>query len=159
VIVGDEIPGKAKITEIQAYKVIFVNLTNNRNEYVDLPEESTPFNPTLVNTSAPNTAKAGVNKLSSTRIVISRAHLDEVLKKLDDTLSKARVVPNPGGGFRIFQIINGSIYQELGLQNNDILAGVNGEPIDASKAFGMLNELNDTKHVELTVKRGGQDIT
>jgi general secretion pathway protein C len=60
-------------------------------------------------------------------------------------------------GYKLFQIVPGSIYDKLGLQNGDIIQGLNGSPInDPGKAFEMLSELKTSSHLELQVKKDGK---
>ena len=66
----------------------------------------------------------------------------------------------PKDGFRCFQIVPGSIYDRLGLKNNDVVCGINGEKIDnPGKAFELFNTLQTQKHFELCVRRGGRETT
>ncbi|MBI2711865.1 MAG: PDZ domain-containing protein [Bdellovibrio sp.] len=63
-------------------------------------------------------------------------------------------------GYKLFQIVPGSIYEKLGLVNGDVIAGVNGSPItDPGKAFEMISELKTSSHLELQVKRDGKPQT
>ena len=60
-------------------------------------------------------------------------------------------------GYKLFQIVPGSIYDKLGLQNGDTLCGLNGQSInDPGKAFELLGELKTASHLELCVKRDGR---
>jgi general secretion pathway protein C len=60
-------------------------------------------------------------------------------------------------GYKLFQIVPGSIYDKLGLQNGDVIAGLNGQAInDPGKAFEMLSELKTSSHLELQIKRDGR---
>ena len=43
--------------------------------------------------------------------------------------TQVRIVPVPGG-FKVFGVVAGSIYEKLGVQNGDVLRKVNGRPVD-----------------------------
>ena len=159
--ITDEIPGKLRITKIEPYKVTFLNLSNRRMEFIDIPQDAQFSNPIVrpVSSAAP---KGGIDQLSGTRFLVSRREVDSSLSNLNKILTEARAVPNfengVAKGYKLFQIVPGSIYEKLGLQNGDVIHGVNGEPmVDPGKAFTMLSELKNTNHLELTINRNGKD--
>jgi general secretion pathway protein C len=63
-------------------------------------------------------------------------------------------------GFRVFPGRMREIFNELGLRPGDIVTAVNGQALD-SPAAGMrlLNELEGVSEVELTVRRGDEEIS
>jgi general secretion pathway protein C len=159
--VEDEIPQKAKITKIEAHRVIFVNTASGRREFVELPEDVQSNAPKV--TVGAKSAAPGIEKLSSTQFNIDRKEVDKALSDLNNILTQARAVPNiengQPAGYKLFQIVPGSIYDKLGLQNGDVIAGLNGAPInDPGKAFEMLSELKTAPHLDLTIKRDGRSM-
>jgi general secretion pathway protein C len=163
--VDDEIPAKAKIVSIEAKKVVFVNIATGRREFVDIPEDPNAVAPKMVINARPSAAKGpGIEKLSATQFNISRNEVDKTLSDLNNVLTQARAVPNfengAPAGYKLFQIVPGSIYDKLGLQNGDVIAGLNGNAInDPGKAFEMLSELKTQNHLELQVKKDGRTQT
>ena len=160
--IQDEIPGKAKILQIEPNKVIFLNMTSRRREFIDIPEGDQPrvgFN-VPVRTS-PSSGAVGIERASPTQFNIARSEVDRALSDLNNILTQARAVPNfengAPAGYKLFQIVPGSIYDKLGLQNGDVIAGLNGSPVnDPGKAFEMLTELKTANHLELQIKRDGK---
>lgn len=161
--IDDEIPSKARILSIQSRKVIFINVASGRREFVELPEDPVTSNPRV--SFAPKGGGggkgAGIERTSPNNFAVSRSEIDKQLGDLNNVLTQARCVPNfengMPSGFKCFQIVPGSIYDKLGLQNGDVLVGVDGDPInDPAKAFELLNKLKTTNHVELTIKRDGK---
>ena len=82
---------------------------------------------------------------------------------LSSVLMQARAVPNRDpntgeiNGFRILDMQDGSIFQQLGLQRMDVLKGVNGEAIDSvQKAMELYNTLKNGSQIKLSVERGGK---
>jgi general secretion pathway protein C len=159
----DEIPSKAKILKIEPRKVIFINIATGRKEFVDLPEDGTvqPVrNNPRITLGAPK-AGGGIEKVADNQFNVSRSEVDNALKDLNKVLTEARAVPNfengVANGYKLFQIVPGSIYDKLGLQNGDVIQGLNGSPInDPGKAFEMLSELKTSSHLELQVKKDGK---
>jgi type II secretion system protein C len=153
--VDEEIPKKAKITKIEARKVIFLNMAAGRLEYVELPEDPTGATPTV--TLAANKGPA-IEKVGANQFSIPKAELDKTLADFNNVLTQARAVPyfenGVPAGYRFFQITPGSVYDKLGLKNGDVVAGINGQPLtDPSKAFEFLNSLKEgASHMELQLK-------
>lgn len=164
--VKDEIPSKASILKVEPRRVTFVNLSNNRREYVELPEDLVTSNPRITlggPAKGSGGGGAGIEKVSSTQFNVSRQEVDKTLADLNNVLTQARAVPNfengVPSGYKLFQIVPGSIYDKLGLQNGDVIAGLNGQTInDPGKAFELLNQLRESSHLDLQIKRDGRTM-
>jgi general secretion pathway protein C len=155
--IDEEIPGKAKIVKIEPTRVIFVNTTANRREFVDLPEDAVIKN---MNTST-TAAAPGIEQVAANQFNIDRKEVDKALSDLNNILTQARAVPNfengVAAGYKLFQIVPHSIYDQLGLKNGDVIAGIDGQPVtDPGKAFELLNSLKTRANLELQVKRDGK---
>ncbi len=164
--VQDELAAKLRVLAIYPRQMIFLNLSNSRREYVELPEEAVT-NP-KISVGGPKPGPAGpatsIEKVSSTQFNVPRAEVDRALADLNAVLTQARAVPNfengLPAGYKLFQIVPGSIYDKLGLKNGDTLTGLNGAAInDPGKAFEMLAELKTSSRLELNVKRDGKAST
>jgi general secretion pathway protein C len=162
--VDDELPGKIKVLEIQPYKVIFRNVASGRKEFIDMPEEGNGTRITVGSLSSRKPPSDGIEQTAPNQFNIPRAELDKYLSNINDVLTQARAIPHfengQPAGYKLIQIVKGSVYEKLGLQNGDILCGVNGENInDPSRAFELLNQLKTASSLELCVKRGGRQTT
>jgi general secretion pathway protein C len=155
----DEIPTKIRILKVEPTRVVFQNLQNNHAEFIELPEDA------AINTKIEiKSSKAGISQASETQFNLDRHVVDNAMKDLNNILTQARAVPNfengLPAGYRLFQIVPGSIYAQLGLKDGDVINGVNGSPInDPGKAFEMLSDLKTANHLELQVKRDGRVAT
>jgi len=161
----DEIPDKAKILKVEARRVVFVNKATNRREFVELPEDNVGqiTNPRLT-PGRMSGVGGGIEKVAATQFNVSRTEVDRALADFNNILTQARAVPNfengAPAGYKLFQIVPGSIYDKLGLQNGDVIAGLNGESInDPAKAFELLSNLKTSNHLELQVKKDGRQMT
>ena len=90
---------------------------------------------------------------------ISSAEVDQQLNDFSKLLNQARVEPSFVNGehigYKIRAIDKGSLYEQLGLKNNDIIQQINGEKIDSpEKAFGLLKMLRNEREISLKIKRG-----
>jgi general secretion pathway protein C len=162
VMAGDEIPGKLRVLTVEVRKVTFINLISNKKEFIDMPEDTTLPKPIMQTTASP-TPGSKIKQVSPTRFSLERSEVDGLKNNLNQILTQARAVPvfenGAPAGFKLFQIVPGSIFEKLGLHNEDVLVGVNGEPVDAAKAFNMLSQLSEINYLELNVKRGGKLMT
>lgn len=162
--VDDEIPDKVKILKIEAMRVTFLNKNTGRREFIELPEDTQGM---IKQTSPIHVSKplgGGVEKVSPTQFSVSKSAVDRSLADFNNVLTQARAVPNTENGvpagFKLFQIVPGSIYEQLGLKNGDVITGLNGQPMnDLGKAVEMLEELKKSPHLELQVKKDGKPLT
>ncbi len=112
--------------------------------------------------SAP--AAGGVRKVSEGRFMVDQKAVAESTENLNQILTQARALPyNEGGkiaGFRITEIVPGSIYERIGLQNGDVIQRINTTDVDdPGKFFQMYQGLKDEKSISIDVMRGGQRQT
>lgn len=162
--VDDEIPDKLRVVSVEATKVIFINSQNGRREYVDLPEEiaNTPLTvATPVKKSAKTSGGGGIEQVSGTQFNLPRDEINKALGDWNKVLTEARAIPNMENGvqngYKLIQIVQGSVYDKLGLKNGDVLCGVNGEPInDPGRAMELITLLKTSSRIEMCVKRDGR---
>jgi len=158
--VGDPITNSTFVESISDVRVVFRNEDTQRLEYVELPQDQI----LATRRAAPSKpSKDGIQKTSENRYTLDRKAIDTALgEDFNKILTEARCVPELEGGrpagFRCFQIVPGSIYEKLGLQDNDVICGINGEALnDPSKAFSALAALKDagTRSMNICIKRNG----
>lgn len=107
----------------------------------------------------------GVQAVSENQFQIDRAFFDSQLSNLNDLVTKARMVPNytpdrKVDGFRIFQIVPGSIFQMLGLHNGDVIQQVNGSSMDdPTKGLELFQAIKNQSHFTIDLKRMSKSIT
>lgn len=153
--IEEEIPSKAKILKIEPRRVIFVNTQSGRREFIDLPEE--PTNNTRISVGSANKGP-GIEQVGGNQFSIARTEVDKALGDFNKVLTEARAVPNfengVPNGYKLFQIVPGSIYDKLGFHNGDTIVGVDGQPMnDPAKAFELLGKLKEgASHMEIAVK-------
>ena len=94
---------------------------------------------------------------------INSAEIDHHLNNFSRLLNQARVVPYSKGGqnigYKIKAIDKGSLYEKLGLKNNDIIQEINGEAIDSpEKAFKLLKMLRNEREIGLSILRKNTSV-
>lgn len=152
---GEAIQG-AMISKIERFRVILEN--NGRLEFVELKTQS-KLN--MAPQRVIESSNQGLEEISDNRFAIPKAMIDDVMGRFDQVLTQARMVPNltpenKTDGYRVFQIKPDSIYEKLGLQNNDIISRVNGTYLDSfEKATSLLTALRNEKTISLDIVRDG----
>ncbi len=162
VVAEEEVEGMAKIRDIQRYKVIFRNLRNRKLEYIEIKEE----NKIQMGVAQSQTPQQ-FGQVDKTNFSFKRADINKYLENLPRVLQDAKAVPYvaPGSGgeisgFKLVAIKAGSIYEKLGLKRNDIIKGVNGEPVDSpQKGMELYQALKSAENIQLEVERGGSPTT
>jgi general secretion pathway protein C len=82
------------------------------------------------------------------------------LSDLNKIMAQARVVPNMDGGkisgYTVFNIVPGSLYTKLGVQNNDVVERVNGVEIKSPDAlYQLFQQIRNQKKIVLDLRRSG----
>jgi len=92
---------------------------------------------------------------------MNRNRIQKQLQDFPALLSQARVVPHISNGkpagFTISDIVPGSLYQQAGLLNGDIILSVNGKRITGVRqAMSMYQTLQSAAAIDLELVRAGQ---
>lgn len=113
--------------------------------------------------SAANT-ESKVRKIGDDRFMIGRDEVNHQLENLSTLFTQMRAVPSMKDGntqgFRVFAIRRGSLFQQLGLRNNDVVQRINGmELTDPTRAMGLFEDLKGETRLSVDVLRGGEPRT
>jgi type II secretion system protein C len=108
-------------------------------------------------------AGAGVERVSSNRYAIGRDTLDRSLSNMNSLFAQIRAMPNlqngSAHGFRLSQIQPGSIFQQIGLEDGDILTGAQGQTVnDPMGAMALFNSLRSSPSISLSLIRNGSPM-
>ena len=165
-IPNDNIESMATLLKIQRHVAIFKNLQNNRLEYIEIKIQGLKLSVQGAGGGGGTEAQAGPVQSQGNNFSLRRSDLNQYMENLPALLQQARAVPNiePGtgavNGFRLVDIQPGSIYERLGLRRNDLIKGVNGEPVnDPAKAMELYNRLRSDSNVSINIERNGQQET
>ena len=149
--IGDAIQPGATLKEVASWSIIVDH--NGRLEKISmtkgmaLPQAASPV---VVN------APARIQQHA-----MSRVQLNRHMQNLPSLLSEARALPNMVNGrmdgFVITDIVDGSLYQQAGLQNGDVLRKVNGQVIsNAGQAMQLYQTLQSATGIDIELTRAGQ---
>ena len=107
---------------------------------------------------------AGVRKVGEGRFMIDQREIASSTENLNQVLTQARALPvvehGKTTGFRISEIVPGSIYEKIGLQNGDVVQRVNAQDVnEPGKFFQLYQGLKDEKNISIDLLRNGQRQT
>jgi general secretion pathway protein C len=85
-------------------------------------------------------------------------------ENMNQMLTQARALPyveqGKTVGFKISEIVPGSIYEKIGLQNGDVIQKVNSQEVDdPAKFFQLYQGLKTERYISIDLIRGGQRQT
>lgn len=105
----------------------------------------------------------GIEKVNDTNYNLSRSMLNKVLDNAGKIIGIAAVAPKMEGGRSIGMVIRGirpnTLLTKLGIQNDDILESVNGQPLSSpDAALGAYTTLRTADKFNLSIRRGGQSM-
>lgn len=105
-----------------------------------------------------------IRKIGDDRYLVAQAEVEHSMSNLSELFTQMRAVPNmqdgKTNGFRLFAIRSGSLFQKIGLQNNDVVQRINGiELNDPGKAMSLFQDLQGETKLSVDVVRGGETRT
>jgi general secretion pathway protein C len=107
---------------------------------------------------------AGVKKLGEGKFMLDQREVTAGTENMNQLLTQARALPyveqGKTVGFRISEIVPGSLYDKIGLQNGDVIQKINSQDVDdPAKFFQMYQNLKEERNVSIDMIRGGQRQT
>ena len=114
--------------------------------------------------AAPNqSANPHIQQVSENQYNIDRSEVDAALDNMNQLFTQIRAVPHFEGGkstgFRLFAIRQNSIFDNIGLQNGDIIQSINGTDLnDPSGALGLMQGLRNAGQLNVTIRRNQQTL-
>jgi len=180
---GEAIPGIGKLVQVGKNRVIIDR--NGRRVAVEIPKDNLgqpadedegarpgprrrglrpPFirNP-MIRPGRPAAKAGGIRKVAPNQYAIDRSTVDKNVQNMSQLFTQIRAVPNlhngTSDGFRLSEIVPGSIFQQMGLQDGDVLTEVSGQPIgNPARAMQMLSTLQSRSNITLNVLRNGAPV-
>jgi general secretion pathway protein C len=106
----------------------------------------------------------GVRKVTDNKWMVDQREMLASTENMSQILTQARALPfmeqGKTVGFRISEIVPGSIYEKIGLQNGDVIQRVNAQDVDdPAKFFQLYQGLRTERNITIDLLRGGQRQT
>ncbi len=163
--VGDSLPGGGEIEVIESRQVIMIR--NGQRQALTLEVDGGGAHVSVAAPSANESAARphlpGVRGFDA-QPGASIASLPESVRALGlnagDLGTAISAMPVAGGGFRVRPGRNAQLFSDLGLQVNDVVVAVNGQPLESAQAVqGLFSEVMARGEVAITVRRGEREMT
>lgn len=159
------VPGGATVKTIEWDRVILDH--NGKDEVLELANKNTLIVPKPAAAPAPAPSPPsgdGIQATGENEYLVPRSQVDNALENMSQLFTQIRAVPHFEGGqsigFRLFAIRRGSLFDQIGLKNGDIITEINGSPMnDPTRAMALLQELHDASDLSVKVNRNQQPTT
>lgn len=183
--VGEQIPSAGKLIEVASDRIIIEHA--GRRVAVALPKDElpgpvtgpsgVPVQPAVEGDDNPpdDTGDGGqasadedfdpnVTDLGENKYAIPRSTIDHSLKNMAELFTEIRAIPNmrngKTNGFSLSEIAPGSVFDEMGFEEGDLLSTVNGQTVtDPGQAMQMLSQLRNQHSITVQVSRDGKPVT
>ena len=104
--------------------------------------------------------KVQLKKLGPGKFEVSRNEVQQTMENPAQFFSQMRALPHfvngKTDGFSISQVEPGSVFDQLGLQNGDLLTSIDGQPVtNPMQAMGLIQAVKTASAIDLVVNRAG----
>ena len=109
-------------------------------------------------------SKLELKKLGPGKFEVSRAEVQQTMENPAALFSQMRALPHfvngKTDGFSISEVAPGSVFDQLGLRNGDLVTSIDGQPVtNPMQAMGLMQSMKTASALDLTINRGGAPTT
>lgn len=162
---GERLDEMAEVSKINRMKVILKNLQTGDCEFATTEAEPEPMMPKL-NIMSPKAGKSLFKSMNpniknvGNSFKIKRTFRDSMINNMSEVLTQAKAIQitNPDGSlcFKMTEVVAGSLYSQLNIQENDIICNINGKKIDnLNELMGLLGRIKEIDQFQIGLKRNG----
>lgn len=162
---GEDLGNNIEVSKIQRLRLILKNNNTGECEYVQADElTNAPVNNlTIYPASRAKAIFKSTNpeiKNQGNNFKITKQFRDKMLSNISEVLTQAKAIQitNPDGSlsFKMTEVIPGSIYSQLNIQNDDIITSINGKKIqNLNELTTLLGNIREIDHFQIGVSRNG----
>jgi type II secretory pathway component PulC len=162
---GEKIDETVEISKITRQKLIVKNLQTGDCEYLMADSEEVSAAPplkilsqkegrALFKSQNPNIKNVGNN------FKIKKTFRESMMNNISEILSQAKAIQitNPDGSlcFKMTEVVPGSLYTQLNIQENDIVCSMNGKKIEnLNELMGFLGKVREIDNMQIGLQRNG----
>jgi len=168
---GETIVSGYKLDRIESLQLIVKNLSTGECESIENESRDRKLHriqePTIYSRSQSNQYKKKLKNIKGietdgNNFKISKKFLESKMEDIGAILTQAKGVPlrNPDGtiSFKITEVDPGGVFAYLGIENNDIITQLNGQPIKSiDEVMNMIGTISNISNLSLSVSRGGEE--
>ena len=112
---------------------------------------------------APTARAHGVHKIAPNRYMVERSTIDGDMQNLPQLLTEVRAMPviqnGTANGFQLSEIQPGSVFDEIGLRDGDVLTAISGQQLsNPARAMQLLSTLQSRSSVSVNLLRDGAPV-
>ncbi len=171
--VGDMIPHAGRLAEVDRGRAIILH--DGRRVALELPRDNlagtTPRSFPWRRAILPGRPRPGATNfhpgivnMGGNRYAVPRAAVDHSLSNLSSLFTQIRAMPNiqngRTNGFALSEIVPGSVFDDMGLRDGDVLTSIDGQRAnDPARAIQLLNGLRNQTSIQVQVLRNGSPMT
>jgi type II secretory pathway component PulC len=162
---GEKIDNLSEIAKITQHQLIIKNLQTGDCEYIKADGEeilpptsmkilSAKEGRSLFKSNNPNIKNVGNS------FKIKKTYRETMLNSMSEILTQAKAIQitNPDGSFcfKMTEVVPGSLYTQLNIQENDIVCSINGKKIEnLNELMGFLGKMREIDNMQIGVNRNG----
>ena len=161
---GDEIPGAGKLEVVEKDRV----LINRGGQLValEIPKEASSTvaaAPPMPPGGKHQPGGDGIRRMAGNQFMVDRRTVEQNLQNMAALFTQMRAVPNvengKTNGFKLSEIQQGSLFQQMGLLDGDVIKTIGGQEInDPARAMEILPMLRNQQSLTIDVVRGGRPV-
>lgn len=159
--VNEEITGlsNVKLASVAAEKVVINN--RGRQEALYMYPEGEPISSDVSVVSSELGSPAVISPDQSTDSGLATLNTDQLLEKISDAIRFSRKTQDGQMlGFRVLPGRNRAAFEQTGLQLNDVVTAIDGQPLDNLRAANHIyQQKRNATQASLTVLRGEEELT
>jgi general secretion pathway protein C len=162
---GDQIPDAGELVSVEKTKAVINH--NGTLITLEMPTDAAESGPgptmpapAPIVAAMPPRAGRDVERVGPNQFVVERSSVDRNLQNMGQLFTEMRAIPDVQNGktdgFRLSEIVPGSLFSQMGLQDGDVVTSVGGQQInDPTQAIALLNSLRNASAMSITVMRAG----
>lgn len=161
----NDVFGFAVIKRIEEFRVYIFNTRDRKYEYLSLlPDDKRPIRH-RIDTEFQVEEGEGVRKVGATSYEIDQREFDKALSNVARLMTEARAIPEKDSsgnfiGFRIMYLKEGSLFEKIGIQKDDVLTRINGYELNSpEKALQLFSKLKTAPQFTIDLTREVKSVT
>lgn len=162
---GERLEQMAEVAKINRFKMILKNLETGECEYAATEQETDSAMPDIkiISKRAAKSIFKSLNpdiKNKGNSFKIKKTFRDKMVTDMSDILTQAKAIQimNPDGSlcFKMTEIVKGSLYSQLNIQDDDIICNINGKKIEnLNDLMGLLGKIKEIDQFQIGLNRNG----
>ncbi len=168
---GDQIPDAGELVKVEKTKAVInhngtlITLEMPTEDSGTAPAPPMPAPAPIVAAMPPPAAPyhRDVERVGPNQFVVQRSSVERNLQNMGQLFTQMRAIPDVQNGktdgFRLSEVVPGSLFSQMGLRDGDVVTAVGGQEMnDPTQAIALLNSLRSASSLSITVMRYGHPV-